>query len=184
MIEQSYLGYETEEAEGYMQPHKYRVRYRCLRCAHEYTRIVKNLVGRDSPCPRKACKDAVIEEEVQRRAENLAAVLTARSFPGITGDNPMIKTVDKTAEMVMQDYGLTDLKDNIREGESMAPKLPPAQQAAADNFFSPKAAVPSRRGRQAELLGRRALAGVFRGAAVSPGEIFRGNPGDPVFRKV
>ena len=30
---------------------------------------------------------------------------------------------------------MTDIKDDIRPGEAMAPKLDPARQNAADNFF-------------------------------------------------
>jgi hypothetical protein len=62
----------------------------------------------------------------------------------------------------MQDYGLTDLKDNIRAGESAAPRLPPHQQSRVDNFFggAPKTANPAM-AQQVSLLGARAMAGSF-----------------------
>ena len=45
------------------------------------------------------------------------------------------KAVDTTANIVMEDYKLTDLKDNVRAGETMAPKLAPVLQEKADNMF-------------------------------------------------
>ena len=37
---------------------------------------------------------------------------------------------------------MTDLKDNVRQGESVAPKLAPEQQRQADNYFGSKGSVP------------------------------------------
>jgi predicted nucleic acid-binding Zn-ribbon protein len=48
------------------------------------------------------------------------------------------KAVDVTADIVMQDYKMGDLKDNVRMGESMAPKLDPRLQVSADNMFGKK----------------------------------------------
>jgi hypothetical protein len=85
------------------------------------------------------------------------------------GKNVRVKAVDETAKIVMEDYQMTDLKDNIRHGENVAPKLPPAQQKAADNYFGNaglKAAGINEK--QAALLGRRAIAGAFRDMSVPP----------------
>ena len=48
------------------------------------------------------------------------------------------KCVDKTADIVMTDYGMTNLKDNVRTGESMAPKLGGGAQAVADQMMGAK----------------------------------------------
>jgi len=63
----------------------------------------------------------------------------------------------------------------------MAPKLPAAQQAQADNYFGggglrttnivPGTPTVEVSAKQINLLGRRALAGAFRGMAVTPGAI-------------
>lgn len=79
----------------------------------------------------------------------------------ICGDNAIKnKCVDKTADIVMTDYGMTDLKDSVRQGEAMAPKLAPTLQTGADNFFggARAAAMP----RNAAAIAKRALAGSFR----------------------
>lgn len=79
--------------------------------------------------------------------------------PSIGGSN-IGKAVDATARMVMEDYGMTDLRDNVRQGEAMAPKLAPRLQEQADSFFSPKKnkALPSSAAGQ---IARAALSGKF-----------------------
>lgn len=184
MTEQ-YLGYELVPQEGYMQPDKYEVRIQCLRCNHIYKRVLKSLNDPDPPCPKKKCIETAAVEMAERRAANAAAVFESGTFPGVTGDKPIVKAVDAVAEQVMVDYKLTDLKDNIRPGESMVPKLPPAQQAAADNFFSGNAGKAAGiNSRQMNMLGKRAIAGAFRGSAVSPGQVFPGRPGESALRHV
>lgn len=88
--------------------------------------------------------------------------------PGIIGTNVHVKAIDETAKIVMEDYGHTDMRDDVRPGETMAPKLPPAQQAAADNYFGG--------GRKRELggvnLARHARAAMA-GALVDPGSTNR-----------
>ena len=71
--------------------------------------------------------------------------------PGI-GGSAIGKAMDLTANMVMSDYNMTDLA-SARVGESMAPKLPPHQQARADAMFDPR--------KRNELFGG---AGLFAGA--------------------
>lgn len=71
------------------------------------------------------------------------------------------KCVDKTADIVMHDYGMTNLKDNVRVGETMAPKLDPVRQAAADNMFGgggKKRQFPINAGK----LAKQALSGALR----------------------
>jgi hypothetical protein len=114
----------------------------------------------------------------------MARIIAEQRAPAHIGANVGVKAVDETARIVMEDHKMTDLKDNIRAGEAMAPKLPGPMQAAADNYFS---ANPLKdRGvnaRQAELLKRRAIGGAFRGMAVSP-SVTGGTPGESPMRLV
>jgi hypothetical protein len=182
-----YLGREEVGSDSYLGPTKYRLHLRCLRCGKEYTRIVARVTDHDPPCPRKRCRALALEEEISRRAENMSRIIESGRAPATTGNNPLNRAVDKTAEIVMQDHGLTNLKDNIREGEITAPPLPPKMQAAADNFFSGKVAVPGgddRRRKQMELLGRRAMGGAFRNMAINPGAVHPGARGEKGLRFV
>lgn len=171
-VENEYVGREEVGTDSYLGPTKYRIRCKCLRCGKEYSKIVSRLTDDNPPCPRKACKDAIKLEERIRMEANIRAMIEAERGPVQIGNNHVTRAVDMTAEIVMKDHRLTNLKDNIREGESMVPSLPPKMQEAADNFFSPQARMPSgRRAKQMELLGRRAMAGAFRDMAINPSEI-------------
>jgi len=183
-VNEQYLGYETVPTEGYMQPDRYKLRLKCLRCGHEYQRIVRSLNDPDPPCPRKACKLATEAETAARAERNRSEIFEAGQFPGITGDKPMVKAIDATASQVMQDYGLTDLKDNIRPGETMAPKLPGKMQEAADNFFGGGAKANSQLAKRMNRFGQRALAGQYASAAVAPSQVFPGKPGETALRHV
>ena len=61
--------------------------------------------------------------------------LTLNKAPAAVGMSVGVKAIDETASIVMQDYGLTDMRSDVRQGESAAPKLPPVLQRQADNFF-------------------------------------------------
>ena len=108
---------------------RFEVKIRCTVCNHRYKRIL----AADSeqaldyvpnpPCPKCSAAEHVRGMDVG-----------GGKAPAVTGALS-VRAADTTAAIVMQDYGMTDLRDNVREGESAAPKLPPAQQAAADNFF-------------------------------------------------
>ena len=176
---------EMREAEGFLEPKRYRQWFRCPDCGHKYhSPWAKAPTRKDIPCPRKAC--ASERELRQAKAENqrLEAMLAERRAPAQIGDKAIVKAVDFTAETVMESYGLTDLKDNIREGETMAPKLPGASQAAADNYFAsattgsqaraPELMTGKMRTIPAKALNRiaeRATRGVYKGRSVSPIEV-------------
>ena len=65
------------------------------------------------------------------------------------------KAIDTTANIVMEDYKLGDLKDDVKLGESMAPRLDPKRQTMADNMFS------GRNAKNPAHLGKLALSGAF-----------------------
>jgi len=167
-----YLGYENVEDDGYLAPKKFRISYRCDLCGHEYKRTYKAIPKNDPPCPSKACSTKQEMESLKKQIENLTRMVAEGAAPAQTGKNVRVKAVDQTAQIVMEDYNMTDLKDNIRPGENVAPKLPGVQQQMADNYFgggSMKAAGMSKK--QTELLGRRAIAGAYRNMAVAPNAI-------------
>ena len=91
----------------------------------------------DPPCPKCRAKAR------KRRGLDMNGRAPA------VGGSLVVRAVDTTAEIVMEDHGMTNLRDDAREGESMAPKLPPAQQAMADNFFK----RPTRRGNAPGIFG-------------------------------
>lgn len=138
---------------------KYKVKLQCRECAHVYKRILKSLSDKDPPCP--ACKKAMT------KSGGLADIIKHQKMAGPSGSN-MTKAIDITAEITMQDHGLTNLKDNIRAGESAAPRLAPALQAQADNMFSgAKKRIPNTSFNPAQL-GKQALSGAFRGGGPDP----------------
>lgn len=167
------VGQETLPADGYLQPRRYKITAQCERCGGEFHWVTTKLDGKDRPCPKRTCKEAIHREAVEREAMNMAKMFAEQRPPGHIGDKPIVHAIDTTAEIVMKDYGMTDLRDNIRTGDSMAPSLPPEMQRAADGFFT-GAAVRERAGggnlgaRAMQAIGRRAVAGAFRSAAVAP----------------
>lgn len=186
-LDTDYIGREEVGADSYLGQTKYRISCKCLRCGNVYSKIVAKLTDDNPPCPKKKCREAIKAEAQAAMERNLRAMIEAERGPATIGSNITVKAIDKTAEIVQSDYGLTNLKDNIREGEIMAPRLPPKQQDAADNFFSGKVNVAggdARRKRQMDLLGRRAIAGAFRGMAMNPGQVVQGTPGQSALRKI
>ena len=133
--ETQYLGRAAVKGDGFMEPDRYRVKCRCLRCGHVYSRIIKRLTDPDPPCPKKACKTAIAAEQAAKEARHVEAMIETGETPGHIGDNVRVKAVDATAEIVMQDYGMTDLNDNTRHGDSMVPALTPRQREMSKNFW-------------------------------------------------
>jgi hypothetical protein len=82
------------------------------------------------------------------------------------GSNAKIqnKAIDETAKICMEDYNLTNLKDNVRMGDTIAPRLASKLQQKADTFFAggPKANSNNKTARFMNNLGRSAIKGAFR----------------------
>ncbi len=178
-----YEGYEVlpDDPTEYHPPTKYRITYSCSKCGKEFTKTHTDIPKKEPRCPNKACSEQAELADLRKQVANLTAMLESGEAPAQIGHRPRTKAVDMTAKVVMEDYGLTDLKDNIRHGEAMAPKLPAAQQAQADGYFGggglrttnivPGTPTVEVSAKQINLLGRRALAGAVRGMAVTPGAI-------------
>lgn len=135
---------------------KYRLTLRCLACGNQFKRLVTDLAAPDPPCPK--CKKAAKKP----RGMNFAS----RRAPSV-GGSIMAKAIEETASIVMADHGMTNLKDHLREGETMAPSLPPTQQAKVDAFWGGprkqklREAIPGNL--QPSHLGAAALGGAYRG---------------------
>lgn len=124
---------------------RYKIICQCTRCGHKWKRFTSNPDSPDPPCQNLACGEQGVP---------IGMDLTLNKAPGIVGGNIQVKAIDETAAIVMQDYGLTDLRDDVRPTETTTPKLPPKQQEMADNFFG----GPGRRRMNGVNLGRHAAA--------------------------
>jgi hypothetical protein len=163
------LAAEWVDSEQYLGPKMKRITYQCAKCRHVWTKTFKAEPKRDPPCPNQYCVQLAEMDMLRREMENLKQMLLDQRGPAHIGDKVVVKAIDATADIVMQDYKLTDLKDNIREGEAMAPKLPPPMQKMADGYFGGKglAEQTGANKMQVERLKQRAIHGAFRGLAVS-----------------
>jgi hypothetical protein len=181
--ETAYQGYEVEQPAGFMEPKVYRVRWECPACGHKWSKTFKSIPSDDPDCPSVKCAVARETSTLALQVANLTRMLQEQRAPATIGDKLVVKAIDATAQIVMEDNQLTDLKDNIRRGESMAPKLPPAAQTAADNFFKKGAQAGAQAGARVlgtnktlnvrqtnhmKTLGQRAIHGAFRNASVPP----------------
>lgn len=172
------LSAEWAEPEQFLGPKLKRITFQCAACDHIWSRTYKAEPKKDPPCPNKRCADQAEIVDLKRQMANLTAMLESGQAPPTVGANARVRAIDVTADIVMQDNKLTNLKDNIRMGETMAPKLPPEQQKRADNLFAAaggsvpvigrsqvRNSVPSK---WLQHIGARAIAGSYRQGAVSP----------------
>lgn len=138
---------------------QYRHIFRCKHCGTKWSKVSSKATMKQPRCINLDC-------DKPHRDIGFDPAGTAPAIGGST----IVRAVDYTAEVVMQDHKLTDLKDNIRVGETMAPKLPMPMQQAADTFFDPKnnpqIAANPRRQAYLQNLGKRAIAGAFRSTAL------------------
>lgn len=158
---------------------KYQLVLRCRACKHRYKRVLELLEDEriedmpNPPCPKCAKKKIERADAYETATPAIAhagieEVLAAQAAPGIVGAQ-VVKAIDQTAKIVMEDYHLTNLKDNVREGDTMAPRLAFPQQKAADEFFGPKAPTPTQNKRaqaQMKRIMARAINGSYRASAL------------------
>jgi hypothetical protein len=192
-------GFDVIEPEQYLGPKSYKFHYRCAICGTEYSRTCKAPPKKDPPCPNTGCEDKARIAELEKSLANLTRMLESGVPPAQIGHKVVVKAVDETAKVVMEDYGMTNLRDNVGPGEAVAPKLPAPQQAQADAYFGAQGGfkphqIPSITGMQGhqgltkaqtDLLGRRALSGAFRNMATTPGNTkIRGQSGESPLTRV
>jgi hypothetical protein len=104
----------------------YKITCRCTVCGVKWVRRTKNPDSPDPACPNLACGEVPVP---------IGMDLSSNRAPATIGGNLRVQAIDETANIVMQDYGMTNMRDDVREGESATPRLPPAQQAMADSYF-------------------------------------------------
>jgi hypothetical protein len=170
---------EWVDSEHYLGPRMKRITFQCGKCNYQWVRTLKVEPKRDPPCPNRRCEETAEREELKREVENLRQILAEQRAPATVGANLRVKAIDETAKIVMEDQKLTNLRDGLREGDTMAPKLPQRQQELADAMFSPKTSgvtpvidmggrrqsIPSARLRQ---VGLRAIGGAYAQNSVKP----------------
>ncbi len=165
---------------------KYKIIYKCNSCKHQFNRISASIPKKDPPCPKCKSKKKIKENGIITSDShpnhftengNIDAMIASGKAPGVGGSN-IGKAVDLTADIVMKDYGLTDLKDKMKPGETMAPKLAPTQQAMAETMFGKKdnkmmsvfnigngpsiVKVPRNMGMNTAAMGQAALGGAYK----------------------
>lgn len=122
----------------------YKGSYRCRDCNHNFSRITKAFPKKDPNCPK--CKksnrlrsEGIVSDKTHQLDDNkkIQDMIDSRQAPS-AGKSNFTKAMDATAEIVMKDYNLTDLQDNLRAGDSMAPKLAPELERQVDNVFKPQ----------------------------------------------
>ncbi len=171
---------EWVDSDQYLGPRMKRITFECGKCGHRWIRTLKAEPKKDPPCPNRRCVETSQMTDLKRENENLRQMLEEGRAPATIGQNIRVKAVDETARIVMEDGHYTDLRDNIREGEAMAPKLPQAQQALADAMFSnkpdkvtPVISTDGRRGMtipsaRLRAVGERAIRGAYARNSVKP----------------
>lgn len=136
---------------------KFRITFKC-KCSNVFKKITANPDLMEASCP--SCKNKERKTKfvrigdgpvtdmdllAEKVAKNLAktpefrqAYMSKVLAPTSQTAKNQIKAIDTTADIVMQDYKLGDLKDRVHQGEAMAPKLAPNLQKQADSFFAGK----------------------------------------------
>lgn len=104
----------------------FKVTCRCVRCGNRWIYRTKHPDRPDPPCPNLDCG---------LQGEPIGMDLTLNKAPAAIGGNIAVKAIDETAKIVMEDYGMTNLRSDVRETESAAPKLSTPQQTMADAYF-------------------------------------------------
>lgn len=153
-----------------IEKQRFRMTFKCGQCGNVFRRVSSNPDLKKSPCPecRKAeritrfvrSNDGPVSQEdlLERDWDQQPYVRPPKSAEASTHT---IRAIDETAKIVMEDHHMGDLKDSVRVGESMAPRLAPHLQQRADAMFSGgnvKRMIPN-----AAKIARTAMAGGYRG---------------------
>ena len=126
-------------------------KYRCSDCQHEFERVTERdprKGGRAPSCPEckknkhptiKSISKSNIEYTQEKLDKNQQEITESKKFPAM-GQSIRTKAIDATAEIVMKDYGMTDVNigTNLREGDNCAPKLRPDLEQKVDSVFKPQ----------------------------------------------
>lgn len=152
----------------------YRSHYRCKDCKHEFYKITKEIPNSDPECPQckktrmktKSCVSDKMHDFDNEKV--MKEMIENRTPPGTIG-NKRVKAFDAAMEMTMQDYGMTDIKDNAREGENSVPRLPNHLEKQVDEVFKPQKNNVA--GLAGDKLNKAIMAGVQSGAYRNYGDV-------------
>lgn len=135
------------EDSSYYKEHStyYEAHYSCSECKYKFSVISEsNPKGAGCPgCPK--CKEDSAAKSVsvtkgrmktqKQMTENNTAMIVSGQGAYISGKSKAFKAHEATMEMVMQDYGLTDINDKPNEGENCVPKLPAHLEKQVNDGF-------------------------------------------------
>lgn len=149
---------------------RYRPSYHCSVCGTAWKGKPTSTVGVNTPNEDAEYKLAMYGTppcpKCGSYTEPRGMDMSLNKAPATVGQNTQVKAIDKTAEIVMQDYGMTDLRTNVRMGETAAPKIAPQLQVQADNFFvggrKRHPHLPNKASMSPAFLGKAAMAGAYR----------------------
>lgn len=124
----------------------YESHYACGICSYKFSVISEEKPtgkGRCPGCPK--CKEfstpkgtsttkgkLKTKKQLDEAGERMAKT---GSMPAQVGKSRLYKAHDATMQMVMEDYGLTDINDKPYEGENCVPKLPPHLEKQVNEGF-------------------------------------------------
>lgn len=133
-------------------------KYKCSDCGYGFEKKTEKdprKGGRKPSCPEckkgsysaiKSMSKSNVEHTQEKSDANVKDINESRQAPS-AGKSNFTKAMDVTAEIVMKDYNLTNLQDNLRAGDSMAPKLQGNDasgvplETRVDNVFAPQKPV-------------------------------------------
>lgn len=122
----------------------FETKYICGDCDHIFYRLSdkdpRKVGGRAPACPECKKKKKIVPKSHSRINGNAPAAdcalpktheersdviadMVASGKPPSMGKSNFTKCMDETARIVMDDYKMTNLNDNLREGDNMVPKL-------------------------------------------------------------
>ena len=112
---------------------KFKLTLRCTDCGHKWTKVVECRDSNIDEVPNPPCVKC--KKTRKRKHGGLKEIVASGRGPAVTGNNIKNQAIDETARIVMEDFGMSDLKTNTREGDSQVPSLTPRQQAMSKHFW-------------------------------------------------
>ncbi len=125
----------------------FETKYSCSDCTHVFSVVTENRPkGRCPSCPECKKKNHATLRSISKSNRsytqkeldhNTQDILQSRQAPAM-GKSDFTKAMDLTANIVMEDCNMTNLRDNLREGENMVPNLAPELEKRVETAFQPQ----------------------------------------------
>ena len=107
--------------------------YACNDCGAEFKHWHTSKNEPAPPCPECEATAIVEDLEAESRRGRMAEILEAQQPPA-RGGSTKAKAVEMAYQIAEQDYGMTDMRDNLREGDTAFVKPPQIQTAEAEQI--------------------------------------------------